>query len=411
MAKALQDQGFEVAVLTSAMELPDPWMAEMVGIEVLRLPTTPMPDGLNMAQRGLALLYWRLKGHMVNVIPRTLAFLFLPLDFASRMDFNEIEVAARIDRCDLVVSTGPGWSTFEFGHRISENWKCPFMVDYRDPWNAVIPEVGLRTVTWYGNGPIGWMKRLRMRHAERKYTANVAGVTAATHTVLLNALKCMGEHPAKVVHNGFGVQTFPQKADRGNKMTMLYTGRLYHEQEWDIVVEALEIIHTENPDLAKEMELLLVGPISEDYKLLKQLSHCAERTGMVRMVGRVGRNEALALQQNVDLLLHVGFKGKRGILPVKFIEYLNAGRPIIQVSTGYDDQERILELTETGTIHATAASLVKRILKCLELRRSGAVIPHKPNEDVLAEYTWESQMGGWVKFIEQTNSGPINRSS
>ena len=401
LARTLLEQGFEVAVLTSALELPDPWMAELAGIEVLRLATTPVPDGMNKAQRGIAFSYWRLKDHVLHIIPRTLAFLFLPLDFSSRMDFDEIEVAARIHRCDLVVSTGPGWSTFEFGHRISDHWECPFMVDYRDPWNVIIPEVGLRTVTWHGSGPIGWLKRLRMRRAEQMYTGKVVGVTAATRTVLLNALKCIGEHPAKVVHNGFDIQTGNQKVGPRNKMTLLYTGRLYHEQEWNIVLEALEAVHSEDPEGAKEMELLLVGPISDDRSLMKRLNQCADRTGMVRMLGRVGRNEALSLQQSADLLLHVGFKGKEGILPVKFMEYLNAGRPILQVSTGYDDQERILELTKTGTIHASVDSLTKMILKCLELRRSGGEIPHKPNEIALAEYTWKNQMERWAEFIEE----------
>jgi len=401
LARTLLDQGIGVTVLTSTMELPDPWMAEMEGIEVLRLPTTPIPDDLTKTQRRLAYLYWRLKDHVAHVIPRTLAFLFLPLDIESRMDFDERRVSEQIMRCDIVVSTGPGWSTFEFGHRISQHWGCPFLVDYRDPWNVVIPEVGLRTVTWYGSGLIGWLKRLRMRRVERKYTAQVAGVTGATRTVMLNALRCVGEHPSMVVHNGFDFHEVQCSVEPYSKLTMLYTGRLYHEQEWNIVVEALETIHSERPELAKEIELLLVGPISEDHSLLNVLHQCAERTGMVRMMGRVGRDEALDLQRSVDLLLHVGFKDKRGILPVKFIEYLNAGRPILQVSTGYDEQEKILGMTRTGTVHPTGDSLRDRLIECWALRSAGKAIPHHPDEQVLADYTWASQMGRWSQFIQQ----------
>lgn len=402
LAKTLLELGFDVLVLTSAKELPDPWDADLEGMEVLRLPVTPIPDGLNSIQRGSAYLYWRLMGHSYHLVPRTIAFFFLPLDFSSRMDFDERFVAARFTRADIVVSTGPGWSTFEFGHRISTYWGCPFLVDYRDPWNAVIPGVGLRTVTWYGDGLIGWLKRLRMRRLERRYTSRAAGITAATEAFLENALRSVGHHPSRVIHNGFNTIPTNIAVIYFPKLTFLYTGRLYHEQEWDIVLEALNYIFAIDPVAAQEIQLLLVGPTSEAPELLMKLKECADRTGMVRMMGRVGRDEALELQRSADALLHVGFKGKRGILPLKFIEFLNAGKPILQVSTGSDVQERILKETETGTVHPTAASLADKLMEYRSIWASGKAIPHSPNVEALDVYSWKNQMSGWVDFIRDT---------
>ncbi|MFZ1618018.1 MAG: hypothetical protein WAT41_11775, partial [Flavobacteriales bacterium] len=100
-----------------------------------------------------------------------------------------------------------------------------------------------------------------------------------------------------------------------------------------------------------------------------------------------------------DLLLHVAFKEKRGILPLKFIEYLDADKPILQASTGQDEQEAILERTRTGTICRSPEVIVHFLLRSLILKSEGGPLPYQPDRNAIAVFSWKHQMGRWVNFI------------
>jgi glycosyltransferase involved in cell wall biosynthesis len=329
------------------------------------------------------------------------ADLFVPLNPNARLDLVPAELMARTSRPDVIVATGPGWQCFEFGHRLAQAWNTLLMLDYRDPWTIALPEVGLRLMTHTGKGLIGQLRARRMRRAELLFTTRAVAVTAATPAFLENALRIIGQRPGLAVlnghHPGLRITTVAH-----TRFTMLYTGSVYEEQEWDLVLEGLKILELARPDLTDSLTLHLVGidlkHIDRSRPVLEELVRRRE----VRSEGRMDRDSTIRIQAASDVLLHVGFKGKQGILPLKFLEYLHAGAPILQVSSGRDMQEHIIEETSTGMVVGSGRAFADHLASAMDHWKTHGHLPYAPDQEALRHYTWEYQMERWRGFMLTT---------
>lgn len=401
LARYLADNGFQVSVLTETSPRENGWQADLSNIRMIRRPFTKRPIGLNIAQKIALPVFWNLYGTRFSRIARLIADLILPLNIDRRLDVDVPNIAEEGGPHDIIIATGPFWSTVEFGYHFKRYWKCTYLVDYRDPWSVKIPEVGLRLLTWYGNGLIGRWRVRRMLELERRYSGSADGLTGVTPLVLKNALRVIGNKPSATIFNGHllhkKISKVTQKELR--KFTLIYTGQVYEEQEWEIVARAMTLIEREEPFLANDLDLVLVGATTAHGRTMDRINEMCRRSPMVRTVDRLDREQVLDLQMRSDLLLHVGFKNIRGVLPLKFIEYMHSGVPIVQVSSGHDIQEEALELTRTGVVVKDSVSLIDLLLQYHALWSLGQPIPYDPNLSRLAEFTWDHQMRKWTEFM------------
>lgn len=399
MARKLRDEGHQVTVVHDAFVEQAPWITDLDGMALFPMKLSDSPPGLSLPMRLLAALDRSLNGSRIHGPMRVLADLVLPLDHGHRWNITPDDLASKVGKHDIVIATGPSWSTYEFGHHISRKWNASFFLDYRDPWTIAIPEVGLYMITHLG-GPIsGTLRRWRMRKAEKSFTSNATGITAATPLVLRNAQVVIGDKPALVVLNGF--ETPPQigQLAKDTLFSMVYTGSMYREQEWDIVRSGLELFLQQRPDLAPHFRLTIAGPHIDADKALVQLGRWMNSTPWITPLKRIDRTSSIRLQVNSDLLLHVGFKGKRGLFPIKFIEYLSAGPPIVQVSTGHDMVEDTLERTGAGSVVSTPESLAALLAEHMDAWLAGHPIRYSPVPKAMDELSWKHQAQHWYQFI------------
>ena len=399
LARHLVQKGHRVSVVTQQAATNDDWNASMEGIRVLRLPLTRIPTDSPWWQRCLLTIHWRLVTTALRPLSDLIADLFLPLNRAERLDLRTGTVEQQLGRHDVVIATGPGWSMFEFGAQLSRAWNSTFLPDYRDPWSVEIPEVGLLLMSDHGKGTISWLRKRRWRRLERRFTRNAQGITAATPTVLENALRVIGARPSTVIFNGHGSKGGPTRSSANKKFTVVYTGTAYWEQEWEILGDALTLLEKEHPEEVRDLQVLLVGATSSHPPTMARVQHLIDAHPCVTSLQRMDRLSAIHQQGAADRLLHVGFKGKRGILPLKFLEYIHAGVPVIQVSSGRDIQEAIIERTRTGVVVADASALTRSLLDGISRWRSGDHIPFEPDTAALQEFTWDHQMERWRAFI------------
>lgn len=398
LARQLRDEGHRVSVLTTAEVEDATWEEDLNGIHVIRCPHSFVQRDMSTCQRLIAKAHHRFQGSILHGPLRVLADLLLPLDHSTRWDVTVEEVQEEVGAADIVVSTGPAWSSFDFGRRLSNSWRSTFLIDYRDPWYVYLPEVGLHSVTWMGAGLSGKLRRMRMKRSERGIISTAAGATAATEGLLRN-IRLAGAEPNCVIFNGFESRLKRSPDTIGSGLHLIYTGQIYAEQEWDMVIRAFDLLQDEHTEQSKQIELILSGPRCADLGLLRRINACAERSGSITFIDRVDRDSAMKFQQEADLLLHVAFKEKRGIIPLKFLEYLDAGRPILQASTGQDEQESILERTQTGTICRSAEEIVLFLLRSLVVKNEGGPLPYRPDRNAISVFSWKHQMGRWVNFI------------
>ncbi len=399
MARQLRDEGHTVTVVHTHREEAQPWNADVSGIRVHSMRGTSMPAGLTTVERLVAKLERALAGKPLHGFVRVLADIVLPLDHQHRWPHTAEELARMVGRHDMIIATGPTWSTFEFGHHLARQWNASYFPDHRDPWNVMMPEVALHIVTHRGGRLASALRGWRWLRDERRFTANATGITGATAPVLENALRVIGAKSSHVMLNGFEPEYRNTARVRREKFTMVYTGTVCREQEWDIVAQALEMIARTHRELLDGMEFIIAGARTDIDGGLVTLERMFRTMPIIRRVPRLGREAALELQGGADLLLHVGFRGKKGILPIKFIEYLNAGPPIIQVSTGHDIMEQVLEGTGTGFVAQTPDRLAALLVEHVMAWRSGDPIRLVPNEEMLRTMTWRARTAEWIRFL------------
>jgi glycosyltransferase involved in cell wall biosynthesis len=409
LARRLVDRGHRVTVICEDTDTPDGWNAPLEGIDVHRLPKVNVPRDSSGLLRVAHVVHRMLRGHaLLRPIGDLWGDLVLPPNPLASIDLVPQEIAATIDRPSLIVASGPPWNYAGHARALAAAWSVPFALDYRDPWNIADPMVALSALN-RRQGLRGAIIRWRQCRLERSIGRSAACITAATGPFLANALSIIGPQTALTVQNGCNISGPARRPDR-KRFTITYTGAIYREQEWELVAGGMKMLQDERPDVCANMEVRLIG-ISNDRREAA-LDRALERlTALpwVSVVQRLGRDEALQAQQGSDLLLHVGFKGKHGILPLKFLEYVGSGIPVLQVSTGQDLPERILADTRTGFVADSPAALKDLLVRLHTTWTLQGSIPMDPDVEQLAQHRWEYRMDSWVDLLENVVIG--NRSA
>lgn len=398
LARHLVSKGHEVTVFTSSTDGDASWEVDLHGIRIYRFDRGGPLDVRGPIRQWLARRSLAKHPAGPSAFVRTLSFFLLPLEFISAPLIRVRSARELIRAPDVIIATGPGWSTFEVGHRLAKNWGCPYLVDYRDPWVVHFPEIALRTTTWYGSGLIGSLKRAWIARLEDRYTRLVNGATAATGPFALNASRSLPQVPVRTIMNG--TDPFHQRPPiaSGSALTLLHAGRLYHEQDWATVMAVIDELHAAGIG-PHDLGVVLLGPTTEVPGLLAEMRKCAERTGLLRIEDRVAPSEVRDRMETTDLVLHLGFRGKKGIIPLKFLEALSGGRPILQFSNERAELESMIESTRTGVIVGSGSALRQFIVDAIASKRKGTPIPSDPDLEAIADHGWSKSMEAWRQFI------------
>jgi glycosyltransferase involved in cell wall biosynthesis len=405
LARRLVERGHRVSVICEATETPDVWNAPLGGMVVHRLAKADVPRDSRGLLRMAHLMHRLLRSHaLLRPLGDLWGDLFLPPNPLAGIDLVPQEIAAALDRPSLIVASGPPWNYAYHARALAAAWDVPFSLDYRDPWNIADPGVALSALN-RRKGLRGAVIRWRQRGLERSIGRSAACITAATGPFLANALSIVGPHTALTVQNGCVISGPVRRKDR-ERFKITYTGAVYREQEWDLVATGMQLLQEERPDVCGNLDVRLIG-ISLDQReaALKRAMERLTALPCVSVVHRIGRDEALQVQQGSDLLLHVGFKDKQGILPLKFLEYLGSGTPVLQVSTGHDLPEHILAATRSGFVVDSPKALKDLLVQLHSTWIERGDIPVERDLAELALHRWEYRMDSWVDLLESVASG------
>lgn len=399
LARALRDAGHRVGVLTSLEDADAEWHADLCGIEVMRCSRTHLQRSMRPWQLQLARLHHRLRNTPVHGPIRLLADCLLTEEHAGRWDVLPHEVAARLGRYDVVLATVPGWGPARTALELAAAWRSTFLLDYRDPWSIADPSVHMDVVSGHGTGLSGAVRRAVFKARERKLGQAAFAITAVSQAFLENARSITGNPRGKVFRSGFDPAIKPVVPVANDKFTLVYTGRLYPEQDWGLVFDALGRLASALPDLGKLFRLRIVGAVSTDKALMEQLGLAAERWDFVDLARRVPREEAVHLQHSADALLHLTYRGRKGYLPVKFLEYIGSGKPILLVTAEQDAMESILAETNTGSMVHDAATMARLLHHRILEHGQGATWRIRPDPAALARYQYPDCLRPWTEQI------------
>jgi glycosyltransferase involved in cell wall biosynthesis len=117
----------------------------------------------------------------------------------------------------------------------------------------------------------------------------------------------------------------------GARHSLVYTGSIVGNGAAPFtLLDALHRLRAERDD-ATRLELVIAGPVRSD---VREALEAWGLSDMVRLVGSLGRTDALALQRAADSLLVLVPERRPSVVTNKLIEYLVAGRPMLVLGAG-----------------------------------------------------------------------------
>ena len=247
---------------------------------------------------------------------------------------------------------------------LGERLRLPVVADLRDPW--ALDEVRLY---------LSWIHRRAEQRTMGKLLDRCARVIANTPeaaTAFLDAFPFLADR-VSTVPNGYDASDFQDLAARppDGRFRIVHTGylhtsialaqarnagakRLLRGAVWPIdllgrthvyLLQALELLHGTDPELARRTEIVLAGVLSDEDERVIRAAGVADQ---VRTLGYVDHRTATREMVAADALflpMHGIPEGRRArIVPGKTYEYLASGRPILAAVPPGDARDLVVEM-------------------------------------------------------------------
>lgn len=247
--------------------------------------------------------------------------------------------ALRPGRFDLILATGGPWGTFSLARRLSKRLRCPFVLDYRDPWTAGNPhEIRYKKPRW------------RRREAEILAAASAVSIVSSNWGQLLRQ---HFPHAPKieVIPNGYDpAEMAGIEPQHFGHFALVYAGTFCPPlRSATPLVAALKRLQEISP--GNDCHFHCFGPHG-DYLLQEAAAHGVSQR--IVLHGKVPRREALAAIGGANAVAIVtsvedrcGAESK-GIVTGKIFEPVGLGTPVLLVAPADSDARGVLATVGNG---------------------------------------------------------------
>jgi glycosyltransferase involved in cell wall biosynthesis len=409
--RCLSSKGWEIDVLTirTTHKHPnyDPELLEH------------MPDGVRIFRTHLGIMHHlpglllsKTNGGSRNLLHRTLEsmkqgagrllfdlyesglkYLFIPDEAVIWLPFALLKGFAlnKENRYEVIISSGFPFTCHIIGYILKRlNGDIPWIVDYGDPWvaNPVLPMPKWRSYT---------DKKLESRIL--KSASRIVVTTRETKKHYLSLYPFLRNENIRVISQGFSPEEYNEVSpETTNKFRIVHTGKFYKANEPIIFFETLKQLK----QIWKDLEIVIAASlVNDDCKIYAKNNDLSE---IVRFVGFVPHQRAIALQKGASLLLLMGHRG--GVqVPGKLYEYIAAQRPILSIK--YDEADlgsKLVEKLNRGSTVQNNPQMIKSSLINLHNLWKNKNLDSRFNLEYVDDYCWDKlgeKLDGIITEIQQ----------
>lgn len=265
-----------------------------------------------------------------------------------------------------IITTGPPHSLHLIGLRLKEKLNLKWIADFRDPWTSIDYHKELKLT-----------KASQNKHKSfEKEVLNTADEIIVTSETTKQEFQQLTSKPIEVITNGYDVMK-ATNVPLDKKFSISHIGSLLSERNPDVLWKVISQLTYENTDFSANLEINLVGVVSES--VINSLKN-SNLIDYVNKVGYISHNESVIYQKRSQLLLLIesNINEKGGIIPGKLFEYMVSNRPILAIGPKPWDVSKILMETNSGTAfgYNEEEALRSKIIEYFEAFKSGSLQSH-----------------------------------
>jgi glycosyltransferase involved in cell wall biosynthesis len=284
---------------------------------------------------------------------RLYRLLLLQKPFSKWWISSAIEIGKKVcerETIDLIYATMSPFESARVGAYLSVMFKIPWVADLRDAW-------ALDEIQVYPSF-IHRMKEKSRMHAALQNAASIIMNTSVASSALKDNFPDFQNKHINTITNGFDKKDFDSTLTprSDGKFRLVHSGsfltdyglslrkkRKYYEfiggmqrgvdiatRSFLCLFDALERVQKEKPNVIRNLEIFLIGNISESDKDF--LMNSKYRDSCI-IKGYLSRDESLQIVRSADLLflpMHNVLEGNYSTsVPSKIYEYMASGRPIL----------------------------------------------------------------------------------
>ncbi len=274
---------------------------------------------------------------------------------------------------DVVFVTGPPFSAFIEISKLKEKHNIPIVFDYRDLWYE----------SYFAFYPLKIHKFLnyKMEYSALKGADKITVTNRKIKEKLLKDFPFLKHENIVIVRHGFDKEDFESNTPikkENSKLLITHSGNFIEYTTPEFLFKALRKLVVENPDIASDVEVHLVGIVDPKYvKMIKKLG----LQTIVKVYGYLEHKEAVRKIMSSDLLWFMIGQRKNidSILPGKVLEYVGTGKPIF---ANLPEGAAKIVLEEYGASYTTSpdnvSDIKEKIIEIYNDYKSGKMpIPEK----------------------------------
>jgi hypothetical protein len=304
----------------------------------------------------------------------------------------------------VVLATGPPFSSFIVALMIARRYNAQLMLDYRDLWTT-------------GNEYWGFGKSRVRRRIDRVMEHSIVRRSSARVTVsepTANALDRTFGGRSFVAMNGIDerpadsscdpkVQPDPEHHQGQLPLRLVHTGVLYPgKRDPRPVFEAMRMIDDDY------VRVTLVGPNVDEAREAARTAGVVDR---VDFVAEVSTEESWRIQEEADVLLLLMWNDVRdaGTVPGKFFDYLATRRTILMVGNQHGVVADMIGSRNLGAVLSDPEQIAKQMLRWIAIKKQTGSLPRLPMS-VQDGLTRKEQLMPLIREIRTLANRPVDKT-
>lgn len=301
---------------------------------------------------------------------------------------------------DAIMATAPPYSNLILASKLKKRFHLPLVSDFRDEW-----DLSSKYLENHQQDRISNLIQMRLQKSVMHHSdAIVATTQASTERLIDRAHQFRTDAIGRCIYNGFDQDDFLHLEELQNssveqkKFRIVYTGTLWNLTTVEPLINAIESIHQDQPEVLKNLELQFIGrKTSEQLALLERLhqtnctlineEYCAHHEALKKMATA----DALCL-----LLSDV--EGANRVAPAKLFEYLAIKREILSITPEGETAGILNGFWPEGNFRANDTA---GIVRWLMDRLSGLTASSISNPQQINQFNRESQSGQLAELLNE----------